>query len=186
MIGEIKPGRRLWGWAIAVTAVVIVLRLALPAHEIREGHAVFSPGNEMQSVLPEDVFQSMRRHYDDLELEFKIRPDPRGWAFSMDAIWRGSELSRWREDLDFGDRWKARFGALNDKRHSYPLNDLNEYGAYIPLAFRFDLPASTMGGELCWRGTVYWPTAEGVHEKISNSEWECTPCRTASPMLPVS
>ena len=148
---------------------------------------LFFSGHEMQSILPEDVFQSMRRHYDDLDLEFKILPDPQGWTLSMDAIWSDSGLSRWREDMDFGDRWKARVGALNDVRHNYFRNGLNRYGAYIPLAFRFDLPASTKGGELCWQGTVYWPMTEGGHEKISNDEWECRkiPGDSSSPFLTV-
>ena len=56
LIGEVKSGCRLWGWAMAVTAVVIVLRLTLPSHEIREGHAVFFPAMKCNRFCPRTSF----------------------------------------------------------------------------------------------------------------------------------
>ena len=123
--------------------------------------------------MPASVFENMRLDYMKLDNRFTIKTAPRAWEVSMDAVWNPSGLSRWREDLTFDNRWDLRIGALNDIRHNYYRSGLRGYGAYLPLAFRFDLPASTAGGKLCWQGSVYWPTAGDQYEKLSHDRPNC-------------
>ena len=175
LVGEITSDQRLWRWAGIVTISVIVLRLVIPSHEINEGHAVFDPSEKsvLYNALPKDVFEIMRQDYAEVGNKFKIRTAPRAWNISMDAVWSRSNLSRWREDLNFNNRWELRVGALNDVQHNYYRLGYNEYGAYLPLVFRFDLPNSTEGGKLCWQGIVYWPEVNGSYEKSVHENIDC-------------
>ena len=43
LVGTIGTDRRRWAAAVAVALACIVLRNVLPAHQIEEGHSVFSP-----------------------------------------------------------------------------------------------------------------------------------------------
>ncbi|UCE63762.1 MAG: hypothetical protein JSU59_00970, partial [Nitrospirota bacterium] len=175
LVGRVSADRQLWQWSGLITFLAITMRLVLPSHEINEGHAVFDPdaNSALSRALPKDVYEAMRQDYVALDNWFEIRSSPKAWGVSMDAIWERSSLSRWREELTFKDRWDLRVGALNDRRHDYYRFGLPSTEAYIPLVFRFDLPASTAGGRVCWQGSVYWPVVDDAYEKIMHDRVDC-------------
>ncbi len=172
LVGTIGTDRRRWTAAVAVALACIVLRNVLPAHQIEEGHAVFSPvaDGPLAAALPGEVFSAMQRRYRALQPNFAPRPPERAWAFSADGIWQRSPLSRSRRGIDFDGRSLLRIGTINDIAY----NDLHDGSfLHLPLVFRFDLPETAKGGRLCWRGTLYWPRSGAAYEEAFAADTQC-------------
>jgi len=116
-------------------------------------------------------------------------PD-RAFAFSADGIFHKSALSRAVTAVDFSDPVWLRLGFINEAQYNWlPASDvqraqrdrrfwmgLQRWHLTMPWFEMIRLPASYVGGELCWRGEIMW---ESAGDRFAL--WSGDGCRTIEP-----
>jgi hypothetical protein len=156
--GTIATRWRRWAAAAIVTIVVVAAHMIWPLPRIQEGHNVFLPSARVAetSGLPRDVLDLMIRQFDaEYPPERRCdnpalgcwRPDRTtqadGFAFSADAIFDRSAVSRNVPGIGFSDPAYLRLGFINDYIYGWPDNETG---------FRPPLPAAACAGPARWRG----------------------------------
>lgn len=187
--GEISVRPRAWAGAVAIVVAGTTAQALLPSPRIEEGHNVFLPSPALERGLPSDVYRYLVTQFD-AQYPRAQRCGPavvgcwqemglpdRAFAFSADGVWRRPVYSRSVTSLDFSDPVSLRLGFTNEMRYNWytaypdvhradrergPLMGLKRWHLAMPWFEMVRLPATFVGGELCWSGTVLWE-GEGEH-----------------------
>jgi hypothetical protein len=203
--GEVILRGRNWLAAAAAIAFAAVLPLALAPAPIVQGLNVFlpgKPGNVFERGLPAEVHRFMTSEFDALyPPALRCAPTTVGcwiadglpdrlYAFSADAVFQHPAASRNVYTVDFSDPVWLRLGFVNDKRYNWYTDapdvhradrnkpfwaGLNRWRVTMPWFVMLQFPAGYVGAQLCWRGTVLWPDADGHTQPIRHA---ATACRT--------
>jgi hypothetical protein len=201
--GEVRASAGGWLAAIAIVAVAIAGQFLLAPPRIEEGHNVFLPSPALERALPVEVYRHLANEFDALyPPALRCRPGSVGcwqdggfpdsaFAFSADGIFHKTPLSRSVTGLDFSDPVWLRLGFTNEARYNWYTAapdvhradrdrrfwmGLQRWHLTMPWFEMVRLPATFVGGELCWRGEVMW---EGAGEHFSL--WPGEGCRTIEP-----
>lgn len=191
--GDVRADYRAWMVAVAVVGVSASGQALLSPQRIQEGHNVFLPSAALERELPSDVYRYMVADFD-TQYPPAQRCDPKKlgcwqgngfpdstFAFSADGIWRKTDFSRAVSGIDFSDPVWLRPGFVNELRYNWTTdNDVkrgirdrrfwmgwHRWQVTMPWFEMIHLPATYVGGELCWRGTVMWE-GEGEHFVATN------------------
>jgi hypothetical protein len=175
-----RPGT--WLAALAIVAVAVAGRGLLAPPRVDEGHNAFLPGATLRNALPEDVYKRLAAEFIALYPP-SVRceagsagcwqgsgPD-RAFAFSADGIFHPSDLSRAAGTIDFADPVWLHLGFVNERRYNWSTRapdvrradrdrrffmGLARWHFAMPWFEAIRLPATYVGGTLCWRGEVMW------------------------------
>ena len=174
--------------AVAIVVVAASGQALLAPQRIEEGHNVFLPSAALERALPSDVYRYLAA---DFEAQYPPahRCDPKKpgcwqgngvpdstFAFSADGIWRKTDFSRAVSGIDFSDPVWLRPSFINELRYNWTTDadvkrgtrdrrfwmGRHRWHVTMPWFEMIRLPATYVGGELCWRGTVMWE-GEGEH-----------------------
>jgi hypothetical protein len=200
--GEVRAQGRAWLAAAAIVAVAIAGQALLAPPRIDEGHNVFLPSPALERGLPVEVYRYLAQEFD-AQYPPARRCDPKkfgcwrnngfpdaAFAFSADSVWHKATMSRAATALDFSDPVWLRLGFINEVRYNWTAETdvqraerdrrfwmgLQRWHLTMPWFEMIRLPASYVGGELCWRGEVMWESA-GEHFAL----WPGDGCRTIEP-----
>jgi hypothetical protein len=185
--GTVRAGRRRWGLALVAAVVLTGARMALPLPMIEEGENVFvysGPGGAFERALPREVFGALRDGF--------VARYPHGvaaqaadtaYAFSGDSVFQTPRYSRILHGLSFTSVAALRLGAVNSWNYNVYRPEHGLIRTDLPYFIRLDLPITLVGGRLCWRGDLFWPTPGDGFERISHDQ---TGCRTLEATMPVS
>ena len=173
--GTIATRWQRWIAAAVVTILVVAAHMIWPVPRIQEGHNVFLPSGRVAetSGLPRDVLDVMIRQFDaEYPPERRCdnpalgcwRPDRTtqadGFAFSADAIFDRSAVSRNVAGIGFSDPAYLRLGFINDYIYGWPdnesdikrferdrrsLNLFDRYRVTFPLFVMYRFPAAFAG-----------------------------------------
>jgi hypothetical protein len=201
--GRIALIPRRWAIAIAcVGAALLLPRLIAPA-PIAEGENIFFPGqagNVLERELPPDVYRSLSSKFDAVYPEsVRCKDEPcwtklgfpdRLYAFSADGVWGNGGASRQVSSINFSDPIWLRLGFINDVAYNWGTDapDVHRgdrdrrfwmgwrrWHVAVPFFLMYKFPADYVGSQLCWRGDVMWPDADGRYQSLSHA---ATSCRT--------
>ena len=188
--GVVRVRPRAWVAAILVIAIALVGKWLLASERIDEGHNVFVPSALLERTLPADVYRALLSEFDALYPEAR-RCDPkafgcwrgngtpdRPYAFSADSIWHKTDASRSVASVDFSNPIWLGLGFINEVQYNWTATTEIKRGERdkrfwmgplrwhlaMPWYEMVRLPASYVGGELCWRGTLLW---EGAAERFA-------------------
>jgi hypothetical protein len=198
--GEVSALGRAWFAAVVIVAVSVAGQMLLAPPRIDEGHNVFLPGPALERELPADVYRHLAAEFD-TQYPQGVRCAPattgcwqsgglpdRAFAFSADGIFHKSTMSRSVMEIDFSDPVWLRLGFINEFRYNWYSSapdvhrsdrerqfwkGLQRWHLAMPWYEAIRLPASYVGGELCWRGDVMWESAD-AHFAL----WRGDDCRT--------
>ena len=201
--GTIATRWQRWIAAAVVTILVVAAHMIWPVPRIQEGHNVFLPSGRVAetSGLPRDVLDVMIRQFDaEYPPERRCdnpalgcwRPDRTtqadGFAFSADAIFDRSAVSRNVAGIGFSDPAYLRLGFINDYIYGWPdnesdikrferdrrsLNLFDRYRVTFPLFVMYRFPAAFVGSRLCWTGTVAWEGSNERFETLVHADRQC-------------
>ena len=193
-------------WLIAAAAVAAagLLPLVIAPTPIAQGENVFlpgKPGNVLEQGLPGDVYNFMRAEFDaQYPPAQRCRPDASGcwlnqgfptrlYAFSADSVFAGPRMSRAVRGIDFSDAVWLRLGFVNDKQYNWPDHraerdrrfwmGLHRWQLTMPWFVMVEFPAAYAGSELCWRGAVLWPAADGHYAPLRHANMACRTLKAA-------
>ncbi|MBL8673187.1 MAG: hypothetical protein JNK11_21185 [Alphaproteobacteria bacterium] len=141
---------------------------------VHEGFQVVAPAREsdaahLREALPPHVHDQVLAMFDRAYPQAQ-RCDPAAagcWryrattaaplAWSADAAWRASPLSRSATGVSFETVGALRPGFLNEDFLNWfgSLNDMSRDS--VPLVYLLRLPYQAVGGEICWRGAAFLP-----------------------------
>jgi len=188
--GVVRARPRTWMLAIGVVAIALLGKWLLAPERIDEGHNVFVPSALLERTLPADVYRTLLAEFDTLYPEAQ-RCDPkafgcwrsngtpdRPYAFSADGIWHKTAASRSVTSVDFSNPVWLGLGFINEVQYNWTASTDVKRGERdkrfwmgpqrwrltMPWYEMVRLPASYVGGELCWRGTLLW---EGAAERFA-------------------
>lgn len=188
--GVVRARPRTWMLAIGVVAIALLGKWLLAPERIDEGHNVFVPSALLERTLPADVYRTLLAEFDALYPEAQ-RCDPkafgcwrgngtpdRPYAFSADGIWHKTAASRSVTSVDFSNPVWLSLGFINEVQYNWTASTDVKRGERdkrfwmgpqrwrltMPWYEMVRLPASYVGGELCWRGTLLW---EGAAERFA-------------------
>ncbi|HUL90592.1 MAG TPA: hypothetical protein VLU23_20710 [Pseudolabrys sp.] len=186
--GDVRANLRAWMAAVAIVVIAALGQAFLSPARVDEGHNVFLPSAALERQLPSEVYRYMAADFDS-QYPPARRCDPKKagcwlsngfpdsiFAFSADGIWRKAEFSRAVSGIDFSDPVWLRPSFVNELRYNWTAdNDVkramrdrrfwmgwHRWHLTMPWFEMIRLPASYVGSELCWRGTVMWE-GEGEH-----------------------
>lgn len=176
------PGPARAGGMAAAVLLSLAAGLVLPVPVIEEGHNIFlidpdgrnGPIDRMlRQALPAPIHADLRRRFEAAyprdtrcpggvsgcwtEADGPRRP----FAFSADALFQAPAMSRRVTRVDFDGLAALRAGFVTDHRHTWFDWSSDVTRAALPYFVRFHLPPAFEGGQICWRGMVYLPTAKG-------------------------
>jgi hypothetical protein len=201
--GQVILRLRIWLAAAAAVAVAAVLPLALAPAPIAQGVNIFlpgKPGNVFERGLPAEVYRFMTAEFDALyPPAVRCAPTKTGcwiadglprrlYAFSADGVFQHPAASRNVRGIDFSDPVWLRLGFVNDKRYNWYTDapdvhrgdrnkpfwaGLNRWRITMPWCVTLQFPADYDGAQLCWRGTVLWPGADGHYQTIRHASNAC-------------
>ena len=196
-----RPARWLAA-AAAVAAAALLPPLIAPA-PIQQGANVFlptKPGNVFERQMPGDVYRFMKAEFDALyPPSVRCKPSFEGcwqdagqpdrlYAFSADSIISNPAYSRAVTGIDFSDPLWLRLGFVNDRRYNWYTAapdvhradrnrefwmGLSRWRTTMPWFVMHQFPADYAGSNLCWRGDVLWPSADGHYQPIRHAEMAC-------------
>jgi hypothetical protein len=191
-----RPRRWLFAGVAAVAAALLPLAIA-PA-PIAQGENVFlpgKPGNVLEQGLPADVYSFMRAEFDaQYPPAERCKGQAKGcwvnegfparlYAFSADSLFAGPRASRTVRQIDFSDPVWLRLGFVNDKQYNWPDHrgerdrrfwmGLHRWTITVPWFVMVEFPAAYEGSELCWRGAVLWPAADGHYAPVRHANMAC-------------
>jgi hypothetical protein len=199
-VGSVSTNLTRWVLAAVLTGAVVAGHMLYPAPRIDEGFNAFLPKPEStaDSVLPPDVLSAMTAQFEAqyptarecIEHGADCGPGqqadtPAGYAFSADAVYDPSAMSRRTTTIGFSNPVDVRLAFINDLRYWFSsdaerfsrdkrvLNVFDKYRLRIPLFVVYRLPSAFVGSTLCWRGTVLWPIADGHFETLRRAETTC-------------
>jgi hypothetical protein len=200
--GEARASARVWAAALIIVAVAFAGQWLLTPPRIDEGHNVFLPSQTLKRELPAEVYGRLAEEFDaqyppakrcspqaDTCWRAQGIPD-RAYAFSADGVFHKSPFSRAVTGVDFSDPVWLGLGFTNEIRYNWgEASDLSRaqrdrrfwmglhrWHLTMPWYEALRLPATYVGGELCWRGELLW---EGANEHFSR--WPGEGCRTIEP-----
>jgi hypothetical protein len=202
--GRVTMRRAAWLWALAIVSAAVVARVLLAPTPIEEGHNAFLPEEQpgvLTAALPPAVYGAMKAAFDaQYPVQKRCRPEQTGcwrasrvasaYAFSADGILSGSPLSRSVTGIRFDNPVWYRLGFVNDTEYNWysdasdlqrVVRDRRFWKGYdrwrfdMPWFAAYRFPAGYVGAQLCWRGTLFWPQADGAFATLQH---ETTACRT--------
>ena len=189
-----SPSRRALAGIAPVAIAGSILLWNVPRTRIQEAHQIFLGDGRalvVRQFLPDVVYEAMnaeferkfpREHWCN-EAQFgcwRSYGDVRTpWAFSADGfLQRDRKWSRVVSDVDYeGDGFRvAVLNSLGASREM-PLNfypwasDVRR--EQIPFWVQYEIPEDLLHGKLCHKGWVFWETAPGRFEELSDSVPRC-------------
>jgi len=175
--GRVRAQPVCWAAAALVTALVLFVRAVLPLPEIQEGHNVFiydGPGSAFEKALPAEVFQTLR---DSFQQRYpngvQAKAATTAYAFSADALLQAPKYSRVVHSIAFTSASHLRLGAINNWAYNVYWPEHGIVRNALPYFVMYELPAELAGGELCWRGELFWPGADGRYERTVHPDQTC-------------
>ena len=164
--------------AIAAALVVVGAKAALPKANLAEGHNAFivlQDGEVLERSLPSRVFQNWKARFEALYPPQEPPYQDFSWrahgavpatefARSSDAIWRTARYTRQVDAIRFRSLEEFRGGFVNDMRYNFWAGDLSRMT--LPFFVMYELPPSSVGSRLWWRGQVFWEDVPGEFEEI--------------------
>jgi hypothetical protein len=203
LCGRIDTRAARWLGAFAAVAVAALLPLLIAPAPIQQGANVFlptKPGNVIERQMPPDVYRFMKAEFDALYppsvrcksgsegcWQDQGYPD-RLYAFSADGVFGNPTYSRAVTGIDFSDPLWLRLGFVNDNRYNWytAAPDLHRadrnrefwmglwrWRTTMPWFVMHQFPADYAGSNLCWRGDVLWPEADGRYQPIRHAGMAC-------------
>ena len=198
---SLRAGR--WLAAVAVAAAAALLPLLIAPTPIEQGANVFlptKPGNVFERQMPPDVYRFVKAEFDALYppsvrcksgsegcWQDQGQPD-RLYAFSADGVFGNPAYSRAVTGIDFSDPLWLRLGFVNDNRYNWYTaapdvhradrnrefwKGLRRWRTTMPWFVMYQFPADYAGSNLCWRGDVLWPSADGHYQPLRHAEMAC-------------
>ncbi len=201
--GAVILRRRNWLAAVAAVAVAALLPLALAPVPIAQGVNIFlpgKPGNVFERGLPAEVYRFLTAEFDALyPPAVRCAPTSTGcwigsrlpdrlYAFSADGVFQHPAASRKVRTIDFSDPVWLRLGFINDDAYNWytaapDVHRADRNGAFwmglqrwqlaMPWFVMHRFPADYVGSQLCWRGAVLWPAADGHYQAIRHATDAC-------------
>jgi hypothetical protein len=202
-VSRVTSRWRLWAAAIVLVLAAITARSAIDAPRIEEGHNVFLPGgaDALATGLPPDVYRAMASEFDRaFPVASRCKPGTpycwqdsehpkRVYAFSFDGIYDKPAYSRRVTGIDFSDAEWQRLGFVNELTynwHTASQDDvsrgrrrrgltglLHPWHITMPHFVMFSFPATYIGSQLCWQGTVLWEGSGESFTSLPHAEFAC-------------
>ncbi len=203
LCGRIDTRSARWLGATAAVAVAALLPLLIAPAPIQQGANVFlptTPDNVFERQMPPDVYRFMKAEFDALYppsvrcksgsegcWQDQGQPD-RLYAFSADGVFGDPAYSRTVTGIDFSDPLWLRLGFVNDNRYNWYTAapdlhradrnkqfwmGLRRWRTTMPWFVMYQFPADYAGSNLCWRGDVLWPSADGHYQPLRHAEMAC-------------
>ncbi|HWM82981.1 MAG TPA: hypothetical protein VNQ56_13045 [Pseudolabrys sp.] len=200
--GRMVMRRAAWLAALAVVVAAVIARVLLAPAPIEEGHNVFLPEEQasvLSAALPPPVYKAMRAAFDaQYPVAKRCHAEQVGcwrasriagpYAFAADGIWTGAPLSRSVTGIRFDNPVWHRLGFVNDGAFNWysdasdlqrVLRDRRFWKGYdrwrfdMPWFAAYRFPAGYAGAQLCWRGTLFWPQADGGFTTLRHETDTC-------------
>ncbi len=201
--GALTLRLRNWLAAVAVVAVAACLPLLLAPTPIAEGENVFlpvKPGNVFERQLPPDVYRYMKSEFDRVyPPSVHCKPKSEGcwldqkfpdrlYALSGDGVLQNAEFSRSLTSIDFDNPVWLRLGFVNDvgynwytaapdvhraDRNTKIWMGLDRWRIAMPWFMMLRFPSDYAGAQLCWRGDLLWPGADGRYTPVRHADMAC-------------
>ncbi len=188
LIFALPPQPAFWRYPAALAAVAIAVWGAglVPRVAIEEGHNVFLyPERQtvLERELPPSVFAFMRDQFLQQYPERTCRRRGGCWmnqkmpenifAFSADSLSRPAKYSRVVDSIDFAGVEELRASFANDKGYNWYSSAHDLRRETMPFFVMYELPATIVGSDLCWRGHALWETDQATFEAKENERLDC-------------
>jgi hypothetical protein len=209
LCGRIGTRPTRWLGAAGAVAIAALLPLLIAPAPIQQGANVFlpaKPGNVFERQMPPDVYRFMKAEFDaQYPPSVRCKPSSEGcwqdqgkpdrlYAFSADGVFGNPAYSREVTGIDFSDPLWLRLGFVNDNQYNWYTAapdvhraDRNKkfwmglwrWRTAMPWFVMYQFPADYAGSDLCWRGNILWPGADGQYQPIRHAEMACRTVRNA-------
>ena len=160
-LNKINTKPILWFYSGLIIISLMIVKSQLYTPNIEMGEQIYSTKDSyLNNVLPKYITKMAKIEWKKLDNPFKSYPENteitnNPWAFSSDAFFYKTSMSRKINSLNFKNRYGLRVGVLNNAKYNYFSNNLGSSGAYYPLIFSFLIPDSMISENLCWIGKLY-------------------------------
>ncbi len=181
-------GKHLW-LPVVVVAASMYLQSYIPHIGIHEGHNVFvfkQSGEPLEQGLPPQVYAYLKE-------KFLQEYPPGNWcepkdnygcwrgfdvpqkvfSLSGDAIFSNPRYSRTIDRIDFNSLTTLRGGFANEITYNWYDFRSDVKRPQMPYFVMYELPASTVGSLLCWRGNVLWESTPNKFAEIIHTAERC-------------
>ena len=160
-LNKINTKPILWFFSGLIIISLMIVKSQLYTPNIEMGEQIYSTKDSyLNTILPKYVTKMAKIEWEKLDKPFESYPENteltnNPWAFSADAFFYKTSMSRKINSLNFKNRYDLRVGVLNNAKYNYFANNLGSSGAYYPLIFSFLIPDNMASENLCWTGKLY-------------------------------